>query len=75
MAMEAAVLGKNFETGVRQLPSLEPFKDGEEGSMFYGAVSLFETGSVGKARRLLERAFPKLVPNPYLDYYRKKILG
>jgi len=75
MVLESSVLSKSFETGERQISQLEPFRDGEEGSMFYAAVSLFETGSVEKARRLMEKCVPKLVSSPFLEYYKKRILG
>jgi hypothetical protein len=74
LVLETAVLSKNFEMGARQVSKLEPFRDGEEGPMFYASVALFETGSVEKARRLVEKALAKLASNPYVDYYKMKIL-
>jgi hypothetical protein len=61
--------------GARLVSKLEPFRDGEEGPMFYASVALFETGSVEKARRLVEKAMAKLASNPYVEYYGKKILN
>jgi tetratricopeptide (TPR) repeat protein len=75
LVLESAVLGKSFELGAKQVSELEPFGDGDETTMFYASVSLFETGSVEKARRLLEKSIPKVVSNPYVEYYKKRILG
>ena len=74
LALEAAALGRKYEFGVAQVTGLEPFRDGEVGATFYASVCLFETGSVDKARRLAEKSIPRLVPNAYVEYYKKRLL-
>lgn len=74
IVLETAVLSKNFETGAKQVPKLEPFWEGEVGPMFYASVALFETGSVEKARPLVRKAVAKLASSPYVEYYKKRIL-
>jgi hypothetical protein len=71
--LEAASLSSNFPLAADQLPRLRPFTDAETAPMFYAAVSLFETGYVNEARQFLDRALPKIVHSPYVDYYAKKI--
>jgi tetratricopeptide (TPR) repeat protein len=43
--------------------------------LFYMAVSLFETGDRDAAAAALERALPKLERTPFVETYRRKILG
>jgi Flp pilus assembly protein TadD len=73
--LEAACLGRDFKLAVTQVSSLEPFSDGEEPWMFYGAVSYYETKNIEAARRLMRRAKPMILSNDFVDYYAKKILS
>jgi tetratricopeptide (TPR) repeat protein len=73
--LHAATRTHNWQTAVAQVPSLEPFKLGEEVTMFYAAVALYQAGKVADARPLLERSLPGINPSPYVDSYKQKILG
>jgi uncharacterized membrane-anchored protein len=75
LLLEAALLTRDWKLCVAQAAALEPFADGEEPSMFYAAVGLYETGNLDGARTLLARARPGIASAPFVDYYSKKILG
>ncbi|HQR47047.1 MAG TPA: tetratricopeptide repeat protein [Thermoanaerobaculia bacterium] len=75
LLLEAALLTRDWKLCAAEAAALEPFLDGEEPSMFYAAVGLYETGNVEGARTLLERARPRIESAPFVDYYTKKILG
>lgn len=75
LLLEAALLTRDWKLCAAQAAALEPFADGEEPSMFYAAVGLYETGNLDGARTLLARARPGIAPAPFVDYYSKKILG
>jgi len=73
--LEAACLSKDWKTAADQVPAIDPFLDGEEASMFYAAVSLYQTGAGDAAKVLMARARPKIGSNPFVDHYAKRILG
>lgn len=73
MLLEAATLSKQFPLAASQVPHLGPFMTGEEVTMFYGAVAMYETGRLAEARQLLERARPAISASPYVDAYVAKI--
>jgi len=73
--LEAACLAKEWKVAADQVARVEPFQDGEEASMFYAAVSLYQTGSADAAKGLMARARPKIGTNPFVEHYAKKILG
>jgi hypothetical protein len=73
--LEAACLAKSWKNAAAQVPFIAPFADGEEASMFYAAVSFYETGSLESAKVLMAKARPKIAPSPFVDYYARKILG
>lgn len=73
--LEAAILTRDYKLAVEQGNLLAPFREGEEASMFYAAVGLFETGRKREARALADRCVGKLKPSAYLDYYAKQIRG
>ena len=71
--LQAASLSSNWDLAAKQVAALEPFADDEAVHMFYGAISLFETGSLGRARLLLDRSLPRITRSPWVDQYAKKI--
>ncbi|MGH9444114.1 MAG: hypothetical protein ACRD16_17760 [Thermoanaerobaculia bacterium] len=73
--LEAACLAKDWKTATAQLPALSPFREGEEPSMFYTAVVLYETGDADRAKPFLQKALPRIASTPYTQYYARKILG
>jgi hypothetical protein len=73
--LAAACLSKDWKTASEQVPAIEPFRDGEEVSMFYAAVSLHETGATDAAKVLMSRARAKIGTNRFVEHYAKKILG
>ena len=73
--LEAAVLTGDYRAGASQAELVSPLSTGEELYMFYAAVALYETGNKEDARRLMEKARPKMVPGPFVDYYIRTILG
>ena len=75
LLLHAATRTHEWHTAVEQIPYLEPFRDGEDVTMFYAAVALYHTGSLTPARRILQRALPKLTPSPYVESYKQRILG
>jgi len=72
--LEAACMASDWRTVVSEARALSPFRDGEEPSMFYAAVGLFETGDPAAARRLMERAKPRISATPFVTYYMEKVL-
>ncbi len=73
--LEADALLRDWQACNEQTAALEPFRDGEEVSMFYAAVALRETGSIASARALVTRARPFLKPSRFVDWYTREILG
>jgi len=73
--LEGAVLTKDWAAAVAQLAVISPFQTGEEPSMFYAAVALYESGAGPEARALMEKALPTLKRTPFIDFYAKRILG
>lgn len=73
--LHAATRTHNWQIAASQVPRIEPFKTGEEVTMFYAAIALYQTGKLADARPLLERSLPGVNPSPYVDSYRQKILG
>ena len=71
--LEAATLNKDWRTAAAQTDLLQPFAEGEEVSMFYAAVALFESGRKSDARRLLERSRELVPKTEYVRYYTKRI--
>ena len=58
-----------------QVPVVTPLMRGEELYMFYASVALFETGRHDEARLFMQKARPRMVSSPMVDYYLKAILG
>jgi len=75
LLLHAATRAHRWQTGVAQIPFIQPFAAGEEVTMFYAAVSLYQTGKPREARTLLERALPGINSSTYVEIYKKKILG
>jgi hypothetical protein len=73
--LEVACLARDWKTGVAQVAALGAFQDGEEPSMFYAAVVLYESGDLGRAKAYLQKALPRIASTPYTQFYAKKILG
>jgi tetratricopeptide (TPR) repeat protein len=73
--LEAAVLTKDWRTAALQVGAVTPLSSGEELYMFYASVALFETGRKEEARPLMERARPRIVSSPMVDYYLQAVLG
>ena len=69
------MLTGDYRAGASQAELVLPLSTGEELYMFYAAVALYETGNKEDARRLMEKARPKMVPGPFVDYYIRAILG
>jgi hypothetical protein len=74
LLLEAACMAKDWKRVAGEARLLEPFRDGEEPSMFYAAVGLFETGKRDEARPLMERAKPRIAATPFVSYYAERIL-
>jgi hypothetical protein len=73
--LHAATRTHNWQTAAAQIPLVQPFKTGEEVTMFYAAVALYQTGKTAEARPLLEKSLPGINPSPYVDSYKQKIMG
>lgn len=73
--LEAAVLTRDWKTAGAQFAASQPYVTGEELYMFYAAVALHENGRRDEARPLMERARPRMVSSPMVDYYLEAILG
>ena len=73
--LEAAVLARDWRTAATQVPVVTPLTPGEELYMFYASVALYETGRHDEAKLFMEKARPRMVPSPMVDYYVKTILG
>jgi tetratricopeptide (TPR) repeat protein len=73
--LESSVLAADWRTAAAQAALVSPFLTGEELSMFYASVALFETGKKDEAKRLMERAQPHMAPSPFADYYMRVILS
>ncbi len=71
--LEAAALGREWPLAVGQVASIAPFSDGEELSMFYAAISLYESKRNAEAIPLMNRARPRLASSPFVDYYSRSI--
>lgn len=75
LLLEAACMSRDWKTVAAQARAVAPFADGEEPSMFYAAVGLWETGSREEARPLMKRARPRIAATPFVNYYAERILG
>lgn len=73
--LEASVLARDWRTAASQVPIVTPLTSGEELYMFYASVALYETGRHDEAKLFMEKARPRMVPSPMVDYYVKTILG
>lgn len=73
--LEAAVLARDWRTAASQVPVVTPLTPGEELYMFYASVALYETGRHDEAKTFMEKARPRMVPSPMVDYYVKAVLG
>lgn len=73
--LEAAVLARDWRSAAMQIPAVTPLKSGEELYMFYASVALYETGRLDEARLFMQKARPRMVSSPMVDYYLKAILG
>lgn len=73
--LEVACLSGDWKTATAQVPLVSPLREGEETSMFYAAVVLYESGRHEEARPYMERVRSKVRSSPYVDYYKEKILG
>ena len=73
--LEASVLARDWRTAASQVPLVTPLTPGEELYMFYASVALYETGRHDEAKLFMEKARPRMVPSPMVDYYVKIILG
>ena len=67
-------MSRDWKGVVVQARALEPFRDGEEPSMFYAAVGFFETGNKAEARPLMQRARTRISPTPFVNYYAERLL-
>lgn len=73
--LEASVLARDWRGAASQVPVVTPLSPGEELYMFYASVALYETGRHDEAKLFMEKARPRMVPSPMVDYYVKTILG
>lgn len=73
--LHAATRTHQWQLAVSQIPQVEPFLTGEEVTMFYAAIALYQTGKIAAARPLLERSLPGVNPSPFVDEYKQRILG
>jgi thioredoxin-like negative regulator of GroEL len=73
--LEASVLARDWRTAASQVGSVTPLTTGEELYMFYASVALYETGRHDEAKSFMEKARPRMVPSPLVDYYVKAVLG
>ncbi len=73
--LEAAVLAKDWNVARPQVNLVAPFASGEELYMFYASVALYESGQKDAAKEYMERARPRMVSSPMVDYYLKAVLG
>jgi tetratricopeptide (TPR) repeat protein len=73
--LESSVLASDWRTASAQAGLVSPFAPGEELSMFYASVALYESGKKDEARRLMERAQSHMSPSPFADYYIRVILA
>ena len=67
-------MASDWPAVVAHARAMEPFRDGEEPSMFYAAVGLYETGKKDEARALMERARPRISATPFVNYYAERLL-
>ena len=74
LLLEAACMAKDWKRVAAEATLLEPFRTGEEPSMFYAAVGYFETGRKDEAKPLMERARPGIAATPFVNYYAERIL-
>lgn len=74
LLLEAACMAKDWKLVAAEAKLLEPFRAGEEPSMFYAAVGYFETGRKDEAKPLMERARPGIAATPFVNYYAERIL-
>lgn len=74
LLVEAACMAKDWKLVAAEAKLLEPFRAGEEPSMFYAAVGYFETGRKEEAKPLMERARPGIAATPFVNYYAERIL-
>lgn len=74
LLLEAACMAKDWKRVAAEAKLLEPFRTGEEPSMFYAAVGYFETGRKDEAKPLMERARPGIAATPFVNYYAERIL-
>lgn len=73
--LEASVLARDWRTAASQVPVVTPLAPGEELYMFYASVALYETGRRDEAKLFMERARPRMVSSPMVDYYLRAVLG
>jgi hypothetical protein len=73
--LEAAALAKDWASANDQIRVLTPLARGEELYMFYASMTMYETGRHEDAKPLMERALPRIVASPLVDYYAKAVLG
>ena len=73
--LEAAVLARDWRTAASQVPVVTPLSSGEELYMFYASVALYETGRRDEAKLFMEKARPRMVSSPMVDYYLRAVLG
>lgn len=73
MLMQSAALALNWPVAAAQVPLVSPFRDSEPVSMFYAAITLYETGRLTDSRQLLNRALPKLSRSPFVEEYASRI--
>jgi len=71
--LEVGILTRDYRLALEQANALAPFADGEDPSMFYAAVALYETGKKSEAKALAERCLPRLQSTPFVDYYAKRM--
>lgn len=72
--LEAACMAKDWKQVAAEAQALAPFRAGEEPSMFYAAVGLYETGRKDEAKPLMEKARPAITATPFVNYYAERIL-
>lgn len=73
--LEASVLARDWRTASAQVPVVTPLAAGEELYMFYASVALYETGRRDEAKLFMEKARPRMVSSPMVDYYLRAVLG
>ena len=73
--LEAAVLSADWPLARQKIRTLTPFQRSEPASVFYAAVTLYESDRRDDARRLFEYARPRISDSELVTRYERLILA